>query len=132
LSEITNRVFRPEFKLAVAQRIASGESVSALHNEFGIKRSVLYRWRDAYRQHGAAGLSRTPGRPPGSPTLHRQPRAAREPADTGAAKIAELERKIGQQALQIDFLRGAFKRVKELRQQSIVAGGTASTGRSGE
>jgi transposase-like protein len=53
-----NRVFSREFKENVAQRILTGASVSALHHELQIKRSVLYRWRDAYRKGGAAGLER--------------------------------------------------------------------------
>ena len=61
------RVFRVEFRIAVAQRILNGESVSALSHELKIKRSVLYRWRDAYRKQGSAGLSRPKGRPAGVP-----------------------------------------------------------------
>ena len=53
-----SRVFSWEFKEEVAQRILNGESVSALHHELQIKRSVLYRWRDAYRKEGVAGLQR--------------------------------------------------------------------------
>ena len=52
------RVFSQEFKANVAQRILNGESVTALHRELQIKRSVLYRWRDAYRKEGAAGFER--------------------------------------------------------------------------
>ena len=62
-----NHVFSREFKARVVQRILKGESVSALHHELQIKRSVLYRWRDAYRKEGAAGLRRTVGRPRGIP-----------------------------------------------------------------
>ena len=51
------RVFSVEFRVAVAERILNGESVSALSNELKIKRSVLYRWRDYYREQGEAGLS---------------------------------------------------------------------------
>jgi len=61
-----NRVFTSEFKQGVARRILNGESVSALHQEIQIKRSVLYRWRDAYRKDGAAGLQRPVGRPAGN------------------------------------------------------------------
>lgn len=132
MSEEMNRVFSPDFKLSVAQRIAGGESVSALHHELGIKRSVLYRWRDAYLKEGAAGLSRRVGRPPGVRNRPGGVQRSKAPEDPAVAKVAELERKVGQQALQIDFLRGAFKRVKELRQKSIAFGGTASTERSGE
>ena len=123
------RVFSWEFKVSVAQRILNGESVSALHHELQIKRSVLYRWRDAFRKEGAAGLQRVKGRPPGVP---KPPRPASEPGAAAAAHIAELERKIGQQALDLDFFRRAFKRVKELRRQPVEPGATASTERSGK
>jgi transposase-like protein len=122
-----DRVFTKEFKEGVAQRIVSGESVSALHQEFPIKRSVLYRWRDAYRKDGAAGLQRSPGRPPGVPN---PPRPLARPEEAAARRVAELERKIGQQALDLDFLRRAFKRVKESRRKNTAAGATASTERS--
>jgi transposase len=122
-----NRVFDREFKQGVAQRILNGESVSALHQEFQIKRSVLYRWRDAYRKDGAAGLQRPVGRPPGIPNPLR---SSTSPEEAAARRVAELERKIGQQALDIDFLRRAFKRVKESRRKNIVPGATASTERS--
>jgi transposase len=111
----------------VARRILNGESVSALHREFQIKRSVLYRWRDAYRKEGAAGLRRPIGRPPGVPN---PPKPAASAEDASARRIAELERKIGQQALDNDFLRRAFKRVKELRRKNTGSGATASTERS--
>ena len=123
-----NRVFTGEFKEGVARRIVNGESVSALHQEFQIKRSVLYRWRDAYRKEGAAGLQRPTGRPPGVPN---PPRAPARPEEMAARRVAELERKIGQQALDIDFLQRAFKRVKESRRKNVETGGTASTERSG-
>jgi len=122
-----NRVFTREFKEGVAQRILNGESVSALHQEFQIKRSVLYRWRDAYRKDGAAGLQRPVGRPPGIPN---PPRPVASSEEVAARRVAELERKIGQQALDIDFLRRAFKRVKESRRKNTVSGAAASTERS--
>jgi transposase-like protein len=49
------RVFKVEFRIAVAQRILNGESVSSLSSQYKIKRSVLYRWRDAYREKGKGG-----------------------------------------------------------------------------
>src|SRR5664280_3302797 len=91
-----NRVFTRKFKEGVVERILNGESVSALHQEVQIKRSVLYRWRDAYRKDGAAGLRRPAGRPPGVPN---PPRPAASPEEAAARRAAELERKIGQQAL---------------------------------
>ena len=124
-----NRVFSREFKAKVVRRILGGESVSALHRELQIKRSVLYRWRDTYHQEGAAGLKRRRGRPRGN---SRPPQAVAGPDAAAARRIAELERKIGQQALDMDFLRRAFKRVKESRRKSTDNGATASTERSGK
>ena len=123
-----NRVFTREFKARVAQRMLKGESVSALHHELHLGRSVLYRWRDAYRRDGVAGLQRPVGRPPGVPN---PPRPAASPEEVVARRVAELERKVGQQALDIDFFRRAFKRVKESRRKNTADGATASTERSG-
>jgi transposase len=125
-----NRVFDLGFKQAVAQRILGGESVSALHGEFQIKRSVLYRWRDAYRKEGVAGLQRPIGRPPGTPNPPHGARPPASPEEVAARRAAELERKIGQQALDLDFLRRAFKRVEESRRKNTASGATASTEKS--
>lgn len=122
-----SRVFDGEFKQSVVQRIFNGESVSALHHELQIKRSVLYRWCDAFRADGAAGLQRPVGRPPGVPN---PPRPSVSPEQAAALRVAELERKVGQQALDIDFLRRAFKRVRESRRRNTAYGATASTERS--
>jgi transposase-like protein len=110
--------------LAVAQRLVSGESVSAVHDELGVRRGVLYHWRDVCRKEGAAGLRLT-GRPAGVEGAPRDGNTLES-----ARRIAELERKIGQQALDLDFLTRAFKRVKESRQKNTDTGGTASTERS--
>jgi transposase-like protein len=123
------RVFSWEFKERVVRRMLAGESVSALHHELAIKRSVLYRWLHAYRKEGVAGVQRAQGRPPGVPN---PPRPVGEPGAAAAHRIAELERKIGQQALDLDFFRRAFKRVNELRRKPAEPGATASTEKSGE
>ena len=126
----SNRVFSAEFRVQAAQRILQGESVSKLHHELDIKRSMLYRWRDTYRKEGAAGLARAVGRPPGTANPAPKPGASAEEALR--QQIAALERKIGQQAVQLDFFKRAFKRVKESSQASGSAGATASTRRSGK
>ena len=127
----TNRTFPPEFRVQVAQRIQQGESVSRLHHELDIKRSVLYRWRDTYRKEGAAGLARPVGCPPGvrNPATHKP---GVSPEEALRQQIAALERKVGQQAVQLDFFKRAFKRVKESNQPSASAGATGSTRRSGK
>jgi transposase-like protein len=122
------KVYSTGERVAAARRILAGESVSKLHRELDIKRSVLYRWRDAYRKDGEAGLSRTAGRPPGVPNPPRPPRGTE--AEQLRAQVADLERKIGQQQVMLDFFKGAFKRVKEASQNKDGAGSKASTRRS--
>jgi hypothetical protein len=45
-------------------------------------------------------------------------------------RVAELERKIGQQALEIDFLKGCLQRIEEQRMLQALTGNPPSTGRS--
>lgn len=111
------RVFKVEFRIAVAQRILNGESVSSLSSQYKIKRSVLYRWRDAYRDKGRAGFGQPRGPRPGG-----KQNAMANPSITAEERIAELERRLGRMALENDFLRRAFKRVKEARSKSNVPG----------
>ena len=86
------REFSAEFRVEVARRIVAGESVSAIHHQLSIKRSVLYRWRDAYRKEGEAGLSRPAGRPPGIPNPIKPSSSETEQL---RQHIAQLERKVG-------------------------------------
>lgn len=120
------RVFSVEFRSAVAQRILNGESVQVLSTEFKIKRSVLYRWRDAYRLSGKDGFKKTRGRPPGS--LTRVVNA--KPGGTAAdGRIAELERRLGRLTMENDFLAKAFRRVKEARSKNNASGEARCTER---
>ena len=112
------------FKLAALSRLATAPDVSALARELGVRRLQLYRWHWAHEAGGAEAL-----RPAG-----RQAREVRvrslPSADTLAGaqeRIAGLERKLGQQQLELDFFRQALRQVEGLRQPSDAAGATAST-----
>src|SRR5688572_2646585 len=99
-----HRKFAVELKEAAARRLLAGESGTALSRELGIKRSVLYRWRDRYRAEGVQGLSRGRGRPaPGHGPPPKIPRDRRD------ERIAELERLLGKQAAELDFFEQAFR-----------------------
>ena len=117
------RKFTGEFRIAAARRMRGGESVSALSRELSVKRSVLYRWRDAFLKDGEAGLQKAVGRPPGQPG---QAQSALSPLERAQQRIAELERKVGQQELENDFLKRAFKQVEQLRRKQD-SGATAFT-----
>jgi transposase-like protein len=123
-----HRSFSLEFKRAVLARLASGERVSSLAAEIGVHRQLIYKWRDADRA-GRLGARR--GRPTKAQALARE--AGLAGGDELAAaqrKIAELERKIGQQAVELDFFQGALRRIKASRPASEGPGVTGSSPRS--
>jgi len=131
------RVHSPEFRVSVAERMLAGENVSAIAAEFDLPRSMMYRWRDTYRKEGPQGLQAKRGRPSG-PGKALRPKRVATGSDTQSqveealrARVAELERKVGQQAVEIDFFKGVFKRLEELP-KAPKRGGKASTPRSGE
>ena len=59
--------------------------------------------------------SRRRGRPTKAEALERA--ASGGDLEVARRKIAELERKVGQQAVELDFFQGALRRIKALRQQ---------------
>jgi transposase len=138
------RSFTRDFKLSALKRMAETESVQGLAEELGIDRGQLYRWRRALVVGGEAGLRRK-GRPSGleraeaALTLAEAVAAeavAAEAVAVGTAapsaapaqrRIAELERKIGEQQVALDFFRAALRHVKAHRPSSGAPGGTGST-----
>jgi transposase-like protein len=103
-----------EFKLAAIGRLKTAPTVGGLAAELGVTRQMLQRWRRAYEAGGAEALN-LPGRGGGGVRVVSPPEAAEAPGDTLAAarqRIAELERKVGQQELDLDFFRAALQHVE--------------------
>jgi transposase len=123
-----NRQFTPEFRANVVRRMLGDDNIVAMSRELKLRRSVMYRWRAAFLKDGEAGLQSPMGRPPGRGDSHRRGTAM----ERAQRRIAELERRLGRQALENDFLRRAFKRVAALRLNKVRSGGKASTRRSGK
>jgi transposase-like protein len=125
------RKFSREFKLEAVRRILAGERIKALSQELTVLRKDLYSWRKLFRAGGAEAL-RPLGRPrkgDGVVTARVRKRAGEVAAGDGAAteRIADLERKIGQQQIELDFFRQALRRVKEARRPNAGSGVTGST-----
>ncbi len=123
------RIFSRELKLSVIRRMVAGENVSALARELQVRRKDLQVWRDRFRVGGAAAL-RGRGRPPKG--VATAPAAVGSPAvpddlATAQRRIAELERKIGQQQLELDFFQRALRQVSEPRRPSDGSGAMPST-----
>lgn len=153
MAEESIRRFSRDFKLAALRRMLAGENVSALARDLGIRRKHLYQWRARFRLGGPVAL-RSRGRPSKAEALAIQAHGAGLPPDEAALpgkaassgeaplpvaaaapdalalaarRIGELERKVGQQQVDIDFFQRALRQVRELRRRSAGPGGTAST-----
>src|SRR3954469_19015037 len=115
----TNRRYSIDFKVKAVARVLGGEPAAWVARDLKVWPSVLYEWLERHRRQGAK-LLRGPGRPSGDgPELSE--------AEESAKRIAALERKVGQQETDLDFLKRAFDRVKGLRQRSTSSGAAAST-----
>jgi transposase len=134
MSEGSRRRFGRAFKLAIVARMAAGEGGTALAREFGIKRTILYRWRDALRDGGEEALRDGPGRPnrveKAAMALARGPAARARDLAEARRQIAELERKVGEQHVALDFFKRALRHIEASRRPSDGPGGTASSPRS--
>jgi transposase len=108
---LSRRTYTKEFKLAAVQRLEQGVSLGEVARALEVNPNVLHRWRREIRQG--------PG--------NAFPGNGKQRWSEG--RIAELERKIGQQALEIDFLKGCLQRIEEQRMLPAVTGNPWSTGR---
>lgn len=121
-----SRVFSRAFKLAAVRRMMAGENVSALSRELQVLRKDLYYWRARFRAGGPEAL-RGKGRPRKAEMIAAK--SKEPPGDVEAAReqIAELERKIGQQQVELDFFRQALRRFEGARRRNVESGAPAST-----
>ncbi len=85
------RTYTSEFKVRVVLEMLTNKmSLSQASREYGIKDSVLSRWRQEFLER--------------APQVFDQPRAA----ENQAQRIAELERMVGRLALQLDMAKKVF------------------------
>jgi transposase-like protein len=102
---LSRRKFTKEFKLAAVRRLEMGASIAEVARTCEVDPNVLHRWRREFRD----GVERA------FPGLGKQKK-------TEENRVAELERKIGQQTLEIDFLKRVLQRVEEARMLQALNG----------
>jgi transposase len=117
------RIYSREFKEAAVRRVLSGEKIRAVARELRLG-NLLYTWLDHY-EHGGADALVPRGRPRKTEAWARR-RALVQPPSRQArvygygepseqireSRLAELERKVGQQAVELDFFKAALRHVK--------------------
>ena len=116
------RIFSREFKETAVRRILAGEKIRAVASELRVRPQLLYTWRDQY-EHGGADVLVPRGRPPRAIAWARRRALMQEPSRQARAyghvketarnsRLVELERKVGQQAVELDFFKRALRHVK--------------------
>lgn len=109
--------YSPEFKRAAVDRMAAGESPTAVARELGIRCKFLYAWKVAGK--GSQGAPPRPEKVDNDPQEHEIARLQR--------RIAELEQLTGRQTAELDFFAAALRSVKETRRKSGAGSGEEST-----
>ena len=105
----TRRKFTREFKVAAVRRLQAGFPVGRVARELEVNPNQLHAWRRQFEERPNSAFSGEGRR--------------RE----GIAPVAELERKIGQQAMEIDFLKGCLRQIEELRTSQAETPETTTT-----
>jgi len=111
---LSRRQFTKEFKLSAVRRLEQGVSIAEVARGLEVNPNLLHRWRREFREG--------PG--------NAFPGSGKQRWSDG--RMAELERKIGQQTLEIDFLKGCLQRIEEQRMLQALTGNPPSSRRSGK
>ena len=106
------RKFTRELKLEAVRRLGAGVSMAEVARGLEISPNVLHRWQREFREA------------PGNAFPGQGQRRWSE------GKVAELERKVGQQAMELDFLRTCLQRIEEQRMLQASSGSPRSTAKS--
>jgi transposase len=109
---LSRRQFTQEFKIAAVRRLEQGISIAEVARGLEVNPNVLHRWKREFR----AG------------TGNAFPGNGKQRWSEG--RVAEPERKIGQQALEIDFLKGCLQHVEEQRMLQALTGNPPSIRKS--
>lgn len=106
---LKRRKFTREFKIAAIKEIQSGKAVGLVARRLEIGKDLLYRWYSEYLKQPTKAFS-------------GQGKAV------NVSREAELERKIGQMTLEIDFLKKVLASLEE--QQEARSGDGQSSKKS--
>ena len=130
MSQEKRRVFSREFKLSAVQRVLAGESPAAVSRELQVPGGHLYKWCRHFRRGGPEALRAAcrPRKVIGAPEPDPVTKAMRvQDVATARKRITDLERKIGQQQVELDFFRQALRQVGEARRPRAGSGVETST-----
>ena len=124
--------FPTAYKIKAIKRVERGEGVLPVARELGISRKSLHDWVKAWKADGPDGLNRKPGPKPGPRKLKQlatydDKRSALARAN---ARIAELERLVGRQQMDLDFFRNALRALERPAAQGKPASASSKSSKT--
>ena len=111
--DLSRAVYNRDLKIAAMRALDAGSATGEIARKYQLSPKLLERWRGEWR---AKGESAFPG---------NGRRGAEQPALDDARRIAELERKIGQLAMENDFLKKALQHFRDHHPPAVVSGADA-------
>lgn len=93
--------YSKEFKLRVCRELDSGGTVAEVSRRHHVHPHLVYNWASKYRQNPAAPFGSGSGR-----------RVPAKPSESVEARVAELERLVGQLTLENEFLKKTLRTVE--------------------
>lgn len=107
----------------------AGEAATKIAQELEVGPNHLSKWWANYRRYGLEGL-RPAHRPRKADVAKLKPIGVAADLAVAQQRIGELERKVGQQQLELDFFQKALRQVGQARRPSDGSGLQTSTLRS--
>lgn len=112
---VPRQQYSRELKIATMRDIDSGKTMAEVARMYQVSPNRLDAWKSEWRAKGELAFPGIGARP--------QPKG-------DAELIAQLERKIGQMTMEIDFLKKALRRFREHPLPAVANGNAGSTSKS--
>src|SRR6476661_4385949 len=111
--DLSRGVYSRDLKITAMRALDAGSTTTEIARKYQLSPKLLERWRGEWRAKGELAF----------PGIGR--RGADMPALDDARRIAELERKIGQLAMENDFLKKALQHFRDHHPPAVVSGADA-------
>ena len=117
--DLSRVVYSRDLKIAVMRTVDSGSTIAEVARKYQLSPKLIERWRGEWRAKREAAF----------PGVGRH--GAEHAALSDAARMAELERKIGQLTMEKDFLKKALAHFRDHHPTAVISGEAACSTKSG-
>ena len=109
--DLSRVVYSRDLKIAAMRALDTGSRIGEIARKYQLSPKLLERWRGEWRAKGDLAF----------PGIGRRGTVSLD----DAARIAELERKIGQLTMENDFLKKALQHFRDHHPPAVVSGAVA-------